>query len=80
MAIVDEVGSDAGQGEKLSEGLGIPFGRLWNSDRQASKPPGYWPQASSVASGRTSARRLVTTRKNANKLGQGKPTRARPLS
>jgi len=28
MGIVDEIGSDAGQGEKLSEGLGMSFRRL----------------------------------------------------
>ena len=80
MGIVDEIGPDAGQAEKLSEGLGISFGRLWNPNRQASKPPGYL--APGIFRVQQSGERpsVGTTRKNANNLGQGKPTRARPLS
>ena len=55
MGIADEICSDAGQGEKQSEGLGMLLGRLWNPDRHASNHPVTWPQASSVSSSRASA-------------------------
>jgi len=73
MGIVDEVGSDAGQGEKQGEGLGVSFGRLWHPDRHASEPPGYL--APGVFRGQRPDKRAAVgeTRKNANKLGQGKP-------
>ena len=80
MSVRDDIAMRTGKREKFAQNLRVPFGRQRYPCRLAREPCLYLPPRISMGSGYSNTRGLVTSRRKASMLAQGRPTGPEPFN